>query len=92
MLHSIYIFHYAHIYYDNRNKKIWGLDFPNDLNPDYLDFAYFSLVLGSTFQVSDVSITEKRIRRIALIHWILSFLLNSFVVALTINLIASLAK
>ena len=57
-----------------------------------MDFAYFSFVMGSTFQVSDVSIVSKRIRRIALVHGVLSFLFNTFVVALTINIIAGLMK
>ena len=68
-----------------------GLNFPEDNNPDYLDFAYFSFVMGCTFQVSDVEITSKRIRRIAMVHGILSFILNTFVIALTINLIAGLS-
>ncbi len=94
MLHTTYIFHYAHEYYDDRSKRekkiIGGLDFPGDNEPDYLDFAYFSLVLGCTFQVSDVEITSQKIRRIALLHGLLAFALNTFVVALTINLIAGL--
>ena len=68
-----------------------GLNFPEDNNPDYLDFAYFSFVMGCTFQVSDVEITSKRIRRIAMVHGILSFILNTFVIALTINLIAGIS-
>ena len=94
MVHTIYIFHYAHEYYNADNTKpakiLGGLNFPEDNNPDYLDFAYFSFVMGCTFQVSDVNITSKRIRRIALVHGILSFILNTFVIALTINLIAGL--
>lgn len=94
MVHTIYIFHYAHKYYDtevkHENKIIGGLEFPGNEEPDYLDFAYFSFGLGCTFQVSDISVTSKKIRRIALIHGLLSFALNTFVVALTINLIAGL--
>lgn len=96
MVHTTYVFHYAHEYYDVEDKKpetiVGGLDFPNEKSPDYLDFAYFSFVMGCTFQVSDVQITSRRIRRIALVHGILSFILNTFVVALTINLIAGLGK
>lgn len=53
MVHTIYVFHYAHEYYngtDNEGKRfIGGLDFPSEKNPDYVDFAYFSFVMGSTF-------------------------------------------
>ncbi|MEO8711213.1 MAG: DUF1345 domain-containing protein [Parafilimonas sp.] len=97
MVHSIYTFHYAHMYYDdNKNtpdKDAYGLEFPEkDAKPNYLDFAYFSFVIGCTFQVSDVEISSPKIRRVVLFHGLLSFALNTFVVALTINLIAGLSK
>ena len=96
MVHSIYTFHYAHIYYDddenNPGKDATGLEFPGNAKPNYLDFAYFSFVIGCTFQVSDVEVSSPKIRRIVLFHGLLSFALNTFVVALTINLIAGLSK
>lgn len=97
MVHTIFTFHYAHMYYDvpdgNSSKKIkGGLNFPDEDEPDYIDFAYFSFVIGCTFQVSDVEISSRKIRRMALLHGLLSFGLNTFVVALTINLIAGLKK
>lgn len=97
MVHTTYTFHYAHMYYDddekNPGKDAHGLDFPgDDTKPDYIDFAYFSFVLGCTFQVSDVEISSGKIRRVALVHGLLSFALNTIVVALTINLIAGLSK
>jgi len=95
MVHTIYIFHYAHKYYDTKQRNnteiVEGLKFPGDDEPDYLDFAYYSFGIGCTFQVSDISITSKKIRRITLFHGLLSFVLNTFVVALTINLIAGLS-
>jgi uncharacterized membrane protein len=93
MVHSIYTFHYAHMYYDDdkTGKDANGLEFPGDENPNYIDFAYFSFVIGCTFQVSDVEISSPRIRRVVLFHALLSFGLNTFVVALTINLIAGLS-
>lgn len=94
MVHTIFGFHYAHLYYGNdtndSTKHAEGLKFPGDEKPDYLDFAYFSFVVGMTFQVSDVDITSKAIRRLVLLHGLISFGLNTFVVALTINLIAGL--
>ena len=97
MVHSIYAFHYAHMYYDDDEKEpgkdAYGLEFPGkNPKPDYLDFAYFSFVIGCTFQVSDVEISSPKIRRVVLFHGLLSFALNTFVVALTINLIAGLSK
>lgn len=93
LLHSVFTLHYAHLYYDEDEEKgssIGGLDFPNEEKPDYLDFAYFSFVIGMTFQVSDVSISERRIRQLALLHGIIAFLFNTIIVALTISVISNL--
>lgn len=94
MVHTMFAFHYAHIYYDDDEDKVQkqagGLEFPKEEEPDYLDFAYFSFVIGMTFQVSDVEISARKLRRIALLHGLLAFMLNTFVVALTINLVAGL--
>jgi len=95
MVHTVFTFHYAHRYYDatgRRSPRGGGLDFPGTEEPDYLDFVYFSFVIGCTFQVSDVAISSRIIRRLALLHGLLSFMLNTFVLALTINLIAGLNK
>ena len=95
MVHITFAFHYAHLYYDddeegNSHKNAGGLNFPNENKPDYLDFAYFSFIIGMTFQVSDVEVTSRKLRRMVLLHSLLAFGLNTFVVALTINLIAGL--
>jgi uncharacterized membrane protein len=96
MVHTIFGFHYAHVYYsDDTNDSTThaeGVEFPGEKNPDYLDFAYFSFVIGMTFQVSDIDVTSRAIRRLVLLHGLISFGLNTFVVALTINLIAGLLK
>lgn len=89
LVHTIYTFHYARLYYENKAAGT-GLEFPGGDKPDYLDFAYFSFVMGCTFQVSDVGVSSKKIRRVALFHGLLSFALNTFVVALTINIISGL--
>ncbi|SEW04286.1 Uncharacterized membrane protein [Chitinophaga sp. YR573] len=94
MVHTMYTMHYAHMYYDDDendgNKHAGGLEFPKENCPDYIDFAYFAFVIGMTFQVSDVEISSRKIRRAVLFHGLLAFGLNTFVVALAINLIAGL--
>lgn len=95
MVHTLYTIHYAFLYYDdaegNPKEHAGGLEFPEaHARPTYLDFAYFAFVIGMTFQVSDIQINRRLIRRVVLLHGILSFGLNTFVVALTINLIAGL--
>ncbi|MBV8900598.1 MAG: DUF1345 domain-containing protein, partial [Verrucomicrobia bacterium] len=67
-----------------------GLEFPNTKRPDFLDFTYFSFVIGMTFQVSDVQITSPAIRRLALVHGLLSFMFNTVILALAINLASGL--
>jgi uncharacterized membrane protein len=87
-IHTTFALHYAHEYY--RGKTPGGLAFPgNDTEPDYWDFVYFSFVIGMTAQVSDVGITDKIIRRTATVHGIASFLFNTALLALTINIAAS---
>jgi len=95
MVHTVFTFHYAMMYYDDDesdpNQHAEGLDFPGgEKKPDYIDFAYFAFVIGMTFQVSDVEITCRNIRRKVLVHGLISFAINTFVVALTINIIAGL--
>jgi uncharacterized membrane protein len=83
---------YAHEYYtptDGRTPDK-GLEFPGDDAPDYWDFVYFAIVLGMTFQVSDVQITSRKLRRLATVHGLLGFLFNTVIVALTVNLAANL--
>lgn len=92
LIHTIFTLRYAHIYYGDHKSKpnahAGGLEFPGNAKPEYFDFAYFSFVLGMTFQVSDVQITSKRLRKLAMFHGLLSFGFNTIMIALTINLIA----
>jgi uncharacterized membrane protein len=89
-VHTIFALHYAHEFY--RGAKAGGLAFPagdKPEEPDYWDFVYFSFVIGMTAQVSDVGITTKTIRRIATAHGIVSFIFNTALVALMVNIAAS---
>jgi len=87
-IHTIFALHYAHEFYDEEAGG--GMAFPGgDGDPDYWDFAYFSFVVGMTSQVSDVSVTSKRIRRTVAAHGVVSFLFNAALLALTVNIAAS---
>ena len=94
LVHTIFALHYAHGYYQAgktlSESKAEGLDFPGDTEPDYWDFLYFSFVIGMTSQVSDVEIISRSLRRLALIHGILSFFFNTSILAMSINIIAGL--
>ena len=89
-VHTTFALHYAHDYY--RGPKPGGLQFPSGDthdHADYWDFVYFSFVIGMTAQVSDVGITDKTIRRTATAHGIVSFIYNTALLALTVNIAAS---
>jgi uncharacterized membrane protein len=88
-VHTIYAIHYAHEYYGAKGERR-GLAFPHEGRPDYWDFLYFSFNLGAAAQTSDVVIVSKRMRRLALAHTILSFLFNTTVLALAVNVGAGL--
>jgi uncharacterized membrane protein len=86
---AIFALRYAHEYYSRPSitEEIdGGLLFPEEPKPDYWDFLYFSAVLGMTFQVSDVQITSRKLRRLATLHGMLGFVFNTVIIALTVNL------
>jgi uncharacterized membrane protein len=90
---ALFALRYAHEYYTRSRGAAdvdGGLEFPGEHPPDYWDFAYFSLVLGMTFQVSDVQITSRKLRRLATLHGFLGFVFNTVILALTINLASGL--
>jgi uncharacterized membrane protein len=95
LTHTIFALHYTHHYYgdDETREGIQdrgGVQFPgNDGDlPDYRDFLYFSFVVGMTCQVSDVQVTSRSMRRIVLLHGVLSFFFNTFILALSVNFVA----
>lgn len=91
-MHTVFGMHYAHNFYgDSENRAArHGLDFPGEPDPDYRDFTYFSFVIGMTCQVSDVQVTSREMRRLVLIHGVLSFVFNTVILALTVNIVSSL--
>ena len=87
-VHTVFTLRYAHLYYGDdvkRPDRPGGRAFPNEPEPDYLDFAYFAFVIGMTSQTSDVVIDSKPMRRTALVHGVLSFGFNAIIIALTIS-------
>jgi uncharacterized membrane protein len=85
MLHAGYAQLYERLYYQQGTGG--GLEFPANNQPNYADFIYFSFTLGATFAVSDVSVTNRRMRWYVTTHSVVSFFYNSAVLALAIGLI-----
>jgi uncharacterized membrane protein len=94
-IHTLFAFRYAHRYYQEEKAAEPdgpGLTFPGGLDPDYFDFLYHATVIGMTFQVSDVQITSREMRLLALVHSLLAFAFNMVVLALSINVVSGLLK
>jgi len=87
-VHTVFMLRYAHLYY----REGGGIDFHADEQPCYRDFAYVAFTLGMTYQVSDTNLTSPVIRAAALRHALLSYVFGITVIALTINVIASLIR
>jgi uncharacterized membrane protein len=91
LVHTAFALHYAHEFYgDDKAPVRTCLEFPGTTQPDYLDFLYFSFVIGTTSQTADVNITSSQMRRFALVHGVIAFFFNTTLLALTINIAAGL--
>jgi uncharacterized membrane protein len=93
--HTSWTLRYARMYYrrtrrNGEERVVGGLAFPGDQEPDDLDFAYFAFTIGSCFQTSDIGITSRSIRRVALVHAVQSFAYNTTVIAFMLNAMFSL--
>jgi uncharacterized membrane protein len=93
LLHLLYAFYYAHLYYDVDEfdptlpvRK--GLSFPNDEPPDYWDFLYYSFTIAMCYQTSDVTVNSRLIRRATLFHAVISFLYVTAILGLVINILS----
>ena len=86
-VHTIFTLKYARLYYGD---EVGGIDFNERDLPEYLDFAYLAFTIGMTFQVSDTNLTSKVVRRAALRHALVSYLLGAVIIAVVINIVASL--
>ena len=102
-IHTMVAVHYAHLYWrpedrvaDRHAKKPTkivehgGLEFPGDDDPGGYDFLYYSLVIGMTAQTSDVNVTKTKMRKLTLVHAVVSFFFNTVLVAAAVNVVVSL--
>lgn len=96
-MHLIFAFHYAHEYYSEEARAPHdattargGLRFPNTQTPQYIDFLYFSYVIGVAFQTADVEIWSRAMRKVALAHGVIAFFFNTTILALMVNISSGL--
>ena len=97
LVHTVFGLRYAHMFYGDSDDPVearhaGGLTFPDKRLPKYFDFAYSAFVIGMTCQVSDVQITSRKMRRLTLLHSVLSFGFNTVILALLINTVSNLLQ
>ncbi|MBL6852662.1 MAG: DUF1345 domain-containing protein [Alphaproteobacteria bacterium] len=96
MLHMIVAYRYAHIYYEGAghdpSPQRGGLLFPETPRPGAWDFVYYAFVVGMTAQVSDVQVLSAQMRRLTLMHGVISFFFNTVLIALAVNVVVTLAQ
>jgi uncharacterized membrane protein len=87
VVHTVFALRYAHLYY---TPPIGGIDFKSDERPDYRDFAYVAFTVGMTYQVSDTDVQRRETRRTVVRHALLSYLFGAVILAVVVNVIATL--
>jgi uncharacterized membrane protein len=95
LIHTLFTFHYARLYYVEEAKDKSGqerppLVFPGHEMPEYFDFAYVAFSIGTAFQISDVQVASPSMRRLVMIHGIMSFLFNTVILALAVGIFGGL--
>ncbi len=94
-IHTVMAFHYASLWYarTDEGKDAGGLDFPGDGRaPELWDFIYYSFTLGMAAQTSDVAVKTTHLRRITILHSVLSYFYNAVILALAVNLAVTLGQ
>jgi uncharacterized membrane protein len=89
VIHTVFTLRYVRHYYTSETDSV---DFNQEEKPRYSDFAYLALTIGMTFQVSDTDLKNNEIRRLALRHMLLSYLMGAVIIAIIINLVAGMTK
>lgn len=87
MTHTAFTLRYARLYYREDSEGVGGIELPEHQPPTFFDFAYFAFTIGMCFQVSDVCVTSRQIRRTVLLHAVVSFAYNSVILAFVLNLV-----
>jgi uncharacterized membrane protein len=85
VLNTVFTLRYARLYYTDPRG---GVDFNQQDDPTFPDFAYLAFTIGMCFQVSDTSLQKTAIRATALRHGLTSFVFDAVIIAVTVNVVA----
>ena len=88
IVHTVFALDYARLYYSGSSDG--DISFDQDHKPAYCDFAYFAFTIGMAYAVSDTKICTQAMRKKALFHALVSYVLGAIILGATINLIAGL--
>jgi uncharacterized membrane protein len=88
LIQADYMLRFAHIYYSD---PVGGIDFNQDEDPSYTDFAYFSLGVGMGYQVGDTSVRVNAIRRVVIAQSLLAYLFGAVIIGTVVNLVIDLS-
>ena len=92
LVNTVYTLRYADLYFRSTDEGIAFGDSAGQERPTYRDFAYVAFTIGMTYQVSDTTLRDPRIRRTVLAHALLSYLFGVVIVGGSVNLIAGLVR
>ena len=93
VVQGLFTLHYAHRWIGGKAKDrsmSQGILFVGDPPTTYRDFLYVAVCIGATCQGSDFGITNTRFRNLVTVHALTAFIFNTAVLALGINILASL--
>jgi uncharacterized membrane protein len=93
IMQTVFALHYAHRYFgdsDLDGRIDGGVDFPGQAPKTYHEFIYMAVCIGASAQVSDFNITSTRFRNLVTIHALLAFFFNTMILALGINIFATI--
>jgi len=86
---TMFTTYYARLFYsaEEANRP---LRFPETDMPVFWDFAYFSFTIAAACQTADVFTTRGSVRKVVIMHELISFLFNASILGFAINVTAGL--
>ncbi len=87
-VHALFAQDYAHEYW----RRDEGLGFTGgDGTPEFSDFLYVAVTIGTSAQISDTETTTPEMRRLVTLHSLVAFAFNAVILAAGVNVLAGLA-